>query len=391
MNEKARRRYAGIEALKLGRGGRNYIARVLGCSRHTVSKGAREVSGLSAREVDERIRQLRKGRKPYGESYPQIDDQFLQVLHDHTAGDPMDETVRWTNLSINEIVNALREDYSVKVSRGVVRKLLKKHNYRRRQAQKRLTKKHVPNREAQFKNIKKLISIYKAAGNPVMSFDTKKKEYLGNLYRDGKLYTRSEIQTLDHDFRSYAEGVIIPHCFYDLERNEGYIQLGISHDTSEFACDSFRHWWYNYGRYHYPNATSILLLCDGGGSNSSRHYIFKSDLQELADEIQVEIRIAHYPPHLEKYNPIEHRFFPHVTRACRGVVFTSIELVKELMEKTKTQMGLKAFVHTIVKVYQTGRKVADDFKENMRIAFDDFLPRWNYRAIPQCEANGKVI
>ena len=362
----------------------------------------------------------------------------------------MDETGGWTNLSINEIVNALREEHSVKVSRGVVRKLLKKHDYRLCSAQKRLTKKNVPNRDRGFKNINSLISTYKAAGNPVMSFDTKKKEYLGNLYREGKLYTRGEIQTLDHDFRSYAEGVIIPHCFYDLERNEGYIQLGTSHAACETACDSFRHWWYNYGRYHYPDATSILLLCDGGGSNSSRHYIFKSDLQKLVDEIQVEIRIAHYPPYCSKYNPIEHRFFPHVTRACRGVVFTSIELVKELMVKTKTRdwfrwmgnkwlrrmsdhfaliltsnrpkitqlcvhspyfrrltacfvsiplngtspktkMGLKTFVHIIDKVYQTGRKVADDFKENMRIIFDDFLPRWNYRAIPQSEANGKVI
>ena len=173
--------------------------------------------------------------------------------------------------------------------------------------------------------------------------------------------------------------------------NVGYIQLGTSHDTSEFACDSFRHWWYTYGRQHYPNATAILVLCDGGGSNSSRYYIFKQDLQELADEIGIAIRIAHYPPYCSKYNPIEHRLFPHVTRACLGVIFTSRELVKELMEKTSTQTGLKAFVHIIDQVYETGRKVAAGFKDNMRIVFDDFLPQWNYRALPPALANAQVI
>jgi hypothetical protein len=133
---------------------------------------------------------------------------------------------------------------------------------------------------------------------------------------------------------------------------------------------------------HSTPATAILVLCDGGGSNSTRQHLFKQDLQALADELGLEIRIAHYPPYCSKYNPIEHRLFPHVTRACQGVIFTSIELVKELMEKTQTTTGLKAFVHIIDKVYETGRKVAADFKETLRIVFDDFLPQWNYRAIP---------
>jgi hypothetical protein len=159
-----------------------------------------------------------------------------------------------------------------------------------------------------------------------------------------------------------------------------------------------RHWWYTYGRYRYLHATSILLKCDGGGSNDARHFLFKQDLQALADEIGIEIRIAHYPPYCSKYNPIEHRLFPHVTRACQGVVFASLELVKELMEKTHTQTGLKAFVHItatavlwIDKVYETGRKVADDFKENMRIVFDQVLPKWNYRAVPLSQLSGQVI
>jgi hypothetical protein len=299
----------------------------------------------------------------------------------------MDEKVRWTNLRPWEIAQRLADRYGIEVSRTVIRKLLKKHHYRRRQALKKQTMKNVPHRNEQFENIARLIAEYQGTGNPIMSMDTKKKEYLGNFYRDGHLYTLEQLLTYDHDFTSFAQGVIIPHALYDLKQNVGYINLGTSKETSEFACDCLRNWWYHQGQYDYPQATSILLLCDGGGSNSSRHYIFKQDLQQLVDEIGIDIRIAHYPPYTSKYNPVEHRLFPHITRACQGVVFTSIELVKELIEKTRTSTGLSVIVKIIDKVYETGRKVVDGFKETMRIVFDDFLPQWNYTAVP----NGQVI
>lgn len=158
--------------------------------------------------------------------------------------------------------------------------------------------------------------------------------------------------------------------------------IGVSHDTSEFGTDCIKDWWYNYGRFHYPHATSILILCDGGGSNSSRAYLFKEYLQKLADEIGIEIRIAHYPPYASKYNPIEHRLFPHVTRAMQGVVFTSHELVKELIQKTHTKKGLSVEVSINNSKYETKQKYKDDFKTNMPIVFDNYLPKWNYRAIP---------
>lgn len=290
--------------------------------------------------------------------------------------------MRWTNLLPWEIAERLAKRYQIEVSRTVIRKLLKKHHYRRRKALKKQTMKDVPQRNDQFEKIARLIETYQGTQNPIMSMDTKKKEYLGNFYRDGRLYTLETICTYDHDYASFAQGVIIPHGLYDLKQNIGYLNLGTSKDTSEFACDSLRNWWYHQGQHDYPQATSILLLCDGGGSNSSRHYIFKQDLQALVDEIGVEIRIAHYPPYTSKYNPIEHRLFPHVTRACQGVIFTSVSLVKDLIAKTTTSTGLKVTVRIIDKVYQTGRKVADDFKETMRIIFDDFLPQWNYTAAP---------
>jgi hypothetical protein len=299
----------------------------------------------------------------------------------------MDEKVRWTNLRPWEIAQRLADRYGIEVSRTVIRKLLKKHHYRRRQALKKQTMKNVPHRNEQFENIARLIAEYQGTGNPIMSMDTKKKEYLGNFYRDGHLYTLEQLLTYDHDFTSFAQGVIIPHGLYDLKQNVGYINLGTSKETSEFACDCLRNWWYHQGQYDYPQATSILLLCDGGGSNSSRHYIFKQDLQQLVDEIGIDIRIAHYPPYTSKYNPVEHRLFPHITRACQGVIFTSIELVKALIEKTRTSTGLSVIVKIIDKVYETGRKAVDGFKETMRIVFDDFLPQWNYTAIPNREVN----
>jgi len=187
----------------------------------------------------------------------------------------------------------------------------------------------------------------------------------------------------DHDFNTFSNGIVIPHGIYDLKLNEGYITLGNSKDTSEFCCDCIKNWWEEYGKENYNQANSILVLADGGGSNSSRHYIFKEDLQKLANEIGIEIRMAHYPPYTSKYNPIEHRLFCHVTAACKGTVFTSIDVVKSLVDKTSTSKGLKVVSTIKDKVYATARKVSEKFKENMKIVFDDYLGKWNYRAIPE--------
>jgi transposase len=383
LSEKDKRRYAAVETLKLGRGGIAYIVKVLGCSRKTVKQGIKELKRLPIdSEYNPRIRQSGAGRRPYDQVYPDIDQKFLDVLHDYTAGDPMQEDVLWTDLTMREIASRLAEKHGIQVSLTVIHQLLDKHNYGRRKAQKKDTMKTVKDRDAQFENISKFKAEYQSSGNPIISFDSKKKEPLGNYYRPGHLYTTQELHTYDHDFNSFADGVVIPHGIYDICQNHGYINLGISKDTSEFACDSIHYWWYNEGQHLYPQATSILALCDGGGSNNAHHNIFKEDLQKLSDQIGIEIRIAHYPPYTSKYNPIEHRLFPHVTRACQGVVFKSVDLVKELMEKTRTSKGLRVTVNIIDKVYQTGRKVAVDFKKNMTIKFDDFLPKWNYTAVP---------
>ena len=205
---------------------------------------------------------------------------------------------------------------------------------------------------------------------------------IGNFYRHGKLYTQERVHVSDHDFRSAADGIAVPHGLYDVARNIGYLTLGTSHDTAEFTCACLRLWWLTYGCVDYPDAQEILLLCDGGGSNNARHYLFKQDLQTLVDELGIAIRIAHYPPYTSKYNPIEHRLFPHVTRACQGVVFKTLEIVQAFMAKTSTTRGLTVFTSILDQVFETKRKVAENFKQAMTICFDSFLPQWNYVAVP---------
>ena len=268
------------------------------------------------------------------------------------------------------------------MSRRIVRQLLKQHGFVSRQAQKKKSFKQHPDRNPQFENITALKAEYLAAGQPVLSMDTKKKEMLGNFYRSGKLYTREALEVWDHDFPSYSEGKIVPHGLYDVGLNKAHVNLGVSRDTTEFACDSVARWWLLHGRHDHPHAKRLLILCDGGGSNPSRSPLFQQDLLSLANTINLEVRIAHYPPYCSKHNPIEHRVFPHVTRACEGVVFESVQLVKQLIENTQTSTGLKVTVDILDRAYETGRKVAQDIKSSLRIVADALLPAWNYTVLP---------
>lgn len=381
LSEKDRRRYAGIEAAKLGRGGIEYVSGLFGMDPKTVRRGLMELEQADDPAPD-RVRKKGGGRKAATEQLPQMEDHFRQILAEFTAGDPMREGVLWTNLSRREISRRLSE-MGTPASRHTVRKLMKKNGLGQRKVRKKKSLGAHPDRDAQFQNIAKLKAAYLAAGDPVISIDTKKKELIGNFAREGHTHTQAPVEVLDHDFPSAGEGKLIPHGIYDLARNEGYIHLNISHDTSEFCCDSMADWWEQHGRRHYPDACRCLVLCDGGGSNASNRHVFKEALQALADRLGVDIRIAHYPPYCSKHNPIEHRLFPHITRACQGVVFHSVAIAKQFMEKAKTSKGLKVTVDVLNGVYLTGKKCAANFLETISIRFDDLLPRWNYRAIPQ--------
>jgi hypothetical protein len=289
----------------------------------------------------------------------------------------------WTDLSPRQVADAVG-DLGTPVSPAVVRDWLEDQGLSQRKIEKVLPGGHHPDRDKQFKRIAELKAQYAAEGNPVLSVDTKAKEHLGLLFRQGRVRTQQAFEAFDHDFPSWAGGVIIPHGIYDIARNRGHLNIGLSHDTSAFACDSLRWYWRRIGQHCYRHASSILLLCDAGGSNSAAQYLFKRDLQDLVNDLDLEIRVAHYPSYCSKYNLIERRFFPHVTRACQGMLFDRLETVVDLMRKASTTTGLRTTVNVIRRVYETGRRIATAVKSMLKktIRFDDLLPKWNYVVAP---------
>lgn len=318
--------------------------------------------------------------------FPDINTAFLQIVDPHTAGDPDRDGVLWTNLSRPEIAEALwRRGFRVSVT--VVSQLLERHRLGRRKACKTLPLGRHADRDRQFRIIASHRAAFAASPDPIVSMDTKHKEFLGLLFRHGRLYTQKAMKALDHDFPSAATGVIYPHGFYDVKRNLGHLNLGLSHDTSRFACDSLGLWWQAQGQPAYPHARRMLLLCDGGGSNAANRYVFKYHLEHLARRIGLEIRVSHYPPYCSKYNPIEHRFFPHVTRACQGLLLTSTEVTCQAMARTSTKRGLKTTVQVLPGNYPLKEGYPEDYLDIMKIRFDEELPAWNYRAVPgKCDS-----
>jgi hypothetical protein len=385
LRENDRRRYAAVEAAKLGHGGIEYISAVLGIDPKTIRQGQRDLEDLPDRPTS-RVRTPGGGRKRLLEEDPQIAEDFQKVLIDQTAGSPTQESLIWTNLTKTEIVDLMQECGSY-VSVHIVDQLLDRYGYHERKALRMENLSRHPDRDGQFEAISRLKRVYLDSADPILSIDLKSRELLGNFFRSGTLFTRETIRVFDHDFAEFAQGLVLPHGIYDLKLNRGYIHLGMSHDTGEFACDCLKDWWERFGRTAYPRARSLMLLCDGGGSNPAdtergQAHPFRTDLQGLANDLGMEIRMAHDPPYASKYNPIEHRLFPHLTRVCKGVIFHSVGLVAELMRKAKTRTGLSVVVDILDKVYEIGRKVGQAAKDAVKLVRDTVLPRWNYRILP---------
>ena len=304
---------------------------------------------------------------------------FLDVVKHRTAGDPQDQEVFWTHYSVKEIREQMSER-GFPVSRYDVANLMKTFGFKRRSLAKTRSPKKVENRNDQFEKIAKLKEFFLSEGYPVLSLDTKKKELLGDFHRSGTYFGTKTQHVYDHDFPSYAEGKVIPHGIYDVGHNKGYLSLGISRDTSEFVCDNVEYFWKNSLQWEYPTTEWVLFLCDSGGSNNCRHYIFKEDLYNLAQRLQINIMVAHYPTYCSKYNPIEHRLFPHIHQKWKGVVFKDIQIVKERAAKTTTKTGLSVEVVINEREYATKRQCRDQFKNNISdyLFFDQELPKWNY-------------
>jgi len=394
LDEDHRRRYAAIEALKIGFGGIAYVARVLGMSRRTLYTGICELAQLREDDPDhpqrpsgdpKRVRRPGGGRPPITERKPQLESTLHEVLEAHSAGSPTDERVRWTDLKPLQLAHRLLE-HGFEISRNTAAALLDRAGFRRRSLRKELITGVVDPtaRDAQFRHIAALRRLARRRGIPVFSVDTKKKELLGTLHRPGQAYSTAPQRVFDHDFRHLADGMLVPHGVYDVLANVGFITLGTSRETSAFVCDAIALAWSVLFRAMYPNATELLLLFDCGGANAARSLRFKEDLIDLARRLGVRLRIAHYPPYTSKWNPIEHRLFSQVERAWRGVMLDCPETALRTVEQTRTQTGLSVTARILDATYEIGRTCSDTFRDvkDRFIRHDHVNGQWNYLVDP---------
>jgi hypothetical protein len=300
----------------------------------------------------------------------------------------MNEKIRWVKLTRSEISEQMKS-HDIKVSRNIVKKLLKKHKFVKRKMQRKRSTGKSAHREEQFNNIIAAKEHFMNSDNPIISIDTKKKEQVGgNLHRDGKVYCTQAIEASDHDYAHLADLKIAPHGIYDIKQNKAHINIGVSSETAEFVCDSLKNWWLEHGKEDYHKAEEILIFCDAGGANSYRHNVFKVELQRLANEISMPIKVMHYPPYTSKWNPIEHRVFPHITRVLEGVPLNTVAEAKGRIESAKTKTGLAVTANVIQKTYETGKKVAKDFMKNIKIKFGNSVPKLNYTISPMMHLIG---
>jgi hypothetical protein len=302
----------------------------------------------------------------------------MLVLNVYTAGNPMNTNVLWTNLTLVQIQEKLKT-HNILVSCPIIKKLLKVCRFVKRKMRKCKTLKEVENRNEQFEHIAKLRKHFTDNALPILSIDTKKKEIIGNFSRSGERYCMQAQEVFDHDFNSFADGKAVPHGIYDLGQNTCYLSIGTNHDTAEFVKDNIDYHWNTSIKQHYPTADKMLILCDGGGSNSSSHYVVKEHFKELAVRLKMEIVVAHYPSYCSKWNPIEHRAFSFISKKWSGIVFNNYEIIRELAESTTTQTGFSVKATLNTKQYEIGRKASEGFMKNMPVIFDEFLPKWSYK------------
>ncbi len=310
-----------------------------------------------------------------------IEQLLRSLIERYKAGSPTNAKVYWIHLKPKEIVKLFEAQTGNKLSKSYVKGYLNQLGYRYRKQSKQIALGVYAKREQQFQIIFTLILVM-SVKSPIISIDCKKKEQLGTLYRAGKCYSTAPIEVYDHDYSNLGKGKVIPHGIYDIQANKGYISIGNSAETALFICDNLRWWWTEHGIHLYPEAKNILVLCDAGGGNSYRHHCFKLHLQKLAAELGISFIIAHYPPYVSKWNPIEHRLFCHVHHAIQGAVFSDYQTVKELFEKTSTDTGLTVVVRLNFNHYQTGIKTHSNLIDKNRILFNPYIPELSYRILP---------
>ena len=381
LNEKQLRQYLGSEAEALGRGGIAIIARISGKSRNTIVAGIKD--NMRDEESSENIRRTGGGRKPLKEKYPDISKEIEGIINDTTFGNP-ENPLSYTTKSMRKIQQILNEK-GYEIGYDVVGDILKELGYSLQLNQKMLQvgKEH-PDRDKQFRFINSKAKRFLKAGDPVISIDAKKKEKIGNFKNDGSTYRKKKDPTkvFDHDFPIKELGKVTPYGIYDVGRNEGFVNLGISSDTSEFAVESISRWWLTLGKNTYSKATRLYINCDGGGSNGSKNRLFKFQLQQFANQSGLKVHVSHFPPGTSKWNKIEHRMFCYITSHWRGQPLISIETVIQLIGSTTTTTGLTIKCVKDDTIYKIGIKVSDKDFASINIAEMKTLPFWNYIISP---------
>jgi hypothetical protein len=380
LNEYQRRMYLATEAKTIGYGGISLVSRISRVSRQTLQEGVKELDNPESEIlVQGRCRKTGGGRKSIWETQPETLDALTDLVEAHTKGDPM-RLLLWTNKSLRSLSSALeKEGYSA--NKDTVGQMLRMLGYGLQADKKTLTvKPSHPDRDAQFEHINSEAKRAVAAGNPVLSIDAKKKENIGNFKNNGRTYQphKSPIEVLDHDFPIKELGKATPFGVYNIYKNQGFVNVGLSSDTAVFAVESIRKWWYAEGEAEYGKADRVVLTADCGGSNGNRNRLWKFELQKLANEIDKDIQVLHYPPGTSKWNKIEHRMFSFISKNWQGIPLESTSIIVNLIGSTKTEKGLSIRCVIDEKTYEKGIEVTDDDFNSIRILSDDFHGEWNY-------------
>jgi len=381
MDERMRRQWAATEAVALGWGGVSTVAAATGLARNTVMAGVREINHrrrYPRTKIVDRIRSAGGGRKPLTQTDPELETALLALVDPATRGHP-ESPLRWTCTSTAKLAEQLQRQHHPVTDRTVAT-LLKKAGYSLQSNRKTQEGASHQDRDAQFGYINRQVIAFQKELQPVVSIDTKKKELVGEFYNAGREWRpKGDPETVNvHDFPDKKLGKAIPYGVYDLLNNEGWVSVGIDHDTAEFAVASIRRWWQTMGARRFPRATKLLITADGGGSNSSRNRLWKVVLQDLADELDLVLQVCHFPPGTSKWNKIEHRLFSFITKNWRGRPLTTYKTVVNLIASTTTKSGLRVQAAIDENNYPTGIEVSDEQLARVNITRDSFHGEWNY-------------
>lgn len=384
LNECERRQFLATKAIFFHKQGFSIskVSKIMKVCKNTLYKGIRELRTGDGPGKG-RIRRQGGGRKGLLSLHPEWIDALRFVIEPYTAGLPQDADVIWVSISVPQISGEM-SDNGYDVSEYIVRRILDALGGRHRSFIKDMPMKAVEDRDDQFKNISSIRTACEETGLPVISIDTKKKELIGNFKRNGQFLSKGQPKSLDHDFATFSNGQIVPHGIYDVTKNVGYMTIGTSHDTSKFVCDNIYRVWKEHLQEQCQEAHTIVILCDGGGSNSSSHRIVKQELMELADRLNINLPVMHYPPYCSKFNPIEHRLFSHITRSWKGAPLISVEDAAKRAAKTITSKGLTVKVDINSKTYDIQRPIDKSYEKKVarRSVFHGKLPKWNYLIKP---------